>query len=121
MSGPAGFSRQIQAIDDIVSGAPSWDVLNAALFGRDAAPDGFKPEDRVKHFAAVIMRTAEGREFLEWIADLTIRGRPAHSGASIEAAAIAHAKHEARYAVGEAIFRAIAEGEDLLNRKEPTG
>jgi hypothetical protein len=119
MSGPVAFARQVQKLEHLIDSAPSWDALEAGMFGRDAAPDAYKPEDRVKRFVAVMWRTAEGREFLDWIADLTVRGRPAHSGATIEAAAIAHAKHEARYAVGEAIFRAVAEGEELLNRKEP--
>lgn len=116
MSGPAAFGRQVAAVESFLQTAPTWEGLEKALFG-SAVPDAFRPDDRVKQFLAAAFRTAEGRAFLEWLADLTVRSAPEPGGASLEAAAMAHAKHETRWAVGQAVFRALAEGDDLLNHR----
>ncbi len=119
MSGPAAFGRQSAAIEHFLAAPPNWEGLEKALYGEGGAPDPFQPEDRVKQFIAAAYRTAEGREFLDWLADLTVRSAPEPGGLSFEGMAIAHAKHETRWAVGQAVFRALAEGNELINQKEP--
>jgi hypothetical protein len=118
MSGPYAFARQVAAVDQLLQAQPTWEGLGKAMFP-GTPPDAYNPQDDVKKFLAASFRTVQGRAFLEWVADLTVRAAPGHSGETLEAAAIAHAKHEARWAVGQAIFRAAAEGDELLNRKEP--
>lgn len=115
MNAPYPFARQMAAVDELLKAPTTWDGLEQAFF--PARPtDAFNPQDEVKKFLAAAFRTAQGRAFLEWVADLTVRAPPGHSGETLEAAALAHAKHQARYAVGEAILRALAEGDELLNR-----
>ncbi|MCZ8545069.1 hypothetical protein OOJ09_12820 [Mesorhizobium qingshengii] len=61
--------------------------------------------------------TGEGRSIIEWMADLTVRAPFPHVGSMKESAALAAAKHEARTAVGYALLRAIAEGEQLWTQR----
>ncbi|WP_127523661.1 hypothetical protein [Mesorhizobium sp. Z1-4] len=119
MSGPAAFGRQTAAIENFVRQTPDWDGLERALFGSEGAPDPHRPDDRVKKFLAAIWRTPEGREFIEWLADLTVRSAPEPGGLTFEGQHIAHAKHETRWALGQAVFRALAEGDELINQTEP--
>lgn len=100
------------------AGGPGWAGLAQQLGLPPAGPDVFAPEDDLKRQMAAFYRTDLGRKMFEWLGDLTLRGTPGASGNTIESAAIAHAKHEARFAVGLAILKAIADGDQLLNRKE---
>ncbi len=116
MSGPVAFGRQVAAVESFLQAQPDWNGLGNALFG-GPAPDAFRPEDDVKKFLAAAFRTAQGRAFVDWLADLTVRSAPEPGGPSLEAAAMAHAKHETRWALGQAVFRALSEGNDLLNQR----
>lgn len=119
-NGPYPFARQMQAVDALLQATPTWDGLGEALFS--GGKPAYQPGDGAKKFAAAAMRTTEGRAFMEFIADITVRSDPETSGLTIEAAALSHAKREARHAVGRAIFHAAAEGEAMFNqpRSQPT-
>lgn len=119
MSGPAAFGRQAAAVEQFIRQPTNWEGLQKAIFGGGDAPDPFRPDDRVKKFLAAAWRTPEGREFLEWLADLTVRSAPENGGLTFQGLAIAHAKHETRWALGQAVFTALAQGEELINQKEP--
>lgn len=118
--GPFPFARQQMPLDDMLAsaGGLGWAGLAERLGLPSADPDVFAPEDDLKRQMAAFYRTDLGRRMFEWLGDLTLRGAPGASGQTIESAAIAHAKHEARFAVGLAMLKAIEDGDKLLNQKE---
>lgn len=76
---------------------------------------GFEPSDKVKIAAAILWRAGEGREFVEWILDLTMRAPYPVTSQNPHDLQFAAAKHQARAAVGETVLLAIREGERLLD------
>lgn len=117
MSGsPFPFSRPMMAIDQLLAGTPTWDGLSQAMFPAKVA-DNFDPGEHMKIMLFHFYGTAEGRSIIEWMADLTVRAPFPHVGSMKESAALAAAKHEARTAVGYALLRAIAEGEQLWTQR----
>ena len=122
MTGPFPFSRQTMPLDRMIeqAGAPGWKFFED-MFKPAGVSDRFDPGADMKKFLAAFEQTAQGRQFLEWIADLTVRAPFPHVGSSRDAAWIAGAKHEARFGVGSVIFKAVADGRELLSKpKEPT-
>ncbi|TPN57165.1 hypothetical protein [Mesorhizobium sp. B1-1-7] len=117
MSGPFPFARQMMAVDEMVSGAPAWDGLEQAFFSAKVA-DNFDPGADMKQVLYHFYQTAEGRRIIDWIADLTVRAPYPHIGSTNETAALAAKAHEARAAVGYAIGRAIADGEELYKQSK---
>lgn len=121
-TGPFAFAREAMDLDKMLEavGGEGWAGLEDH-FKPGKVADRFEPEDRLKRFIGGLYQTGEGREFFEWLADLTLRAPPGSSGWTLEAAGLAHAKHESRFAVGQSIFLAVSQGRDLIfNRKEPT-
>lgn len=116
MNGPVDFSRQMMAVERLLADPTSWDGLDKA-FAPAKVADNFDPGDDMKMMLAAFAYTAEGRKIIEWLADLTCRAPYPQTGNSIQSAALAAAKHEARAAVGSVIMRAIADGEKLLGQK----
>jgi hypothetical protein len=110
--GPFPFSRQMLAIEDMLASVPTMEGLNQAFFPARTS-DNFDPGDDMKLVMFHFNNTAEGRRIIEWFCDLTVRAPFPHVGSMKESAALAAAKHEARTAVGYAMLRAIAEGEQL--------
>jgi hypothetical protein len=117
VTGPFPFSRQMQALDQLVSAAPSWDTLEQAFFPARMA-DNFDPGDDMKEVLFHFAHTAEGRRIVEWLADLTCRAPYPHVGSTNDSAALAAKAHEARTAVGYALMRAIAEGGEIWKAKK---
>jgi hypothetical protein len=118
VSGPYPFARQMQSIDQLLAAQPDWGMLDK-LMPQTASADGFRPDDTVQRFLGAMAGEPAGRAVLEWIADMTVRAGPGDGGASFEARALAHAAHQARFDVGRAIFRAVADGVELINHREP--
>ncbi len=118
MSEPFPFARQTLDLDTMLAalGGPGWDGLSGQ-FKPAPVHDNFEPEERLKRFMAALWNSTDGRMLFDWLADLTVRAPPPHSGSSFEAAALALAKHEARHAVGQSILRAIADGDTLLKKR----
>ncbi|WP_156932462.1 hypothetical protein [Mesorhizobium sp. LNJC391B00] len=116
MSGPFAFSRPMLAVDQLLSSTPDWSGLSQAMFPAKVA-DNFDPGDDMKLVLYHFYGNAEGRRIIEWLADLTVRAPFPHVGSMKESAALAAAKHEARTAVGYALLRAIAEGEELWKQQ----
>lgn len=117
MSGPVEFARQVQALDQLLNAAPNWDGLEKA-FAPAKTPDHFEPDDFMKQQLAALYNTADGRQIIDWLFDLTLRAPFPHVGSSRDSAWIAGAKHEARVAVGQTVARAIVDGRELFNRKK---
>lgn len=115
-AGPFPFSRQMMAIDQLIGSAPTMEGLEQAFFPAKR-PDNFDPGDDMKLMLFHFYGTAEGKRILDWLADLTVRAPFPHVGSMNESAALAAAKHEARTAVGYALLRAIAEGEQLWTQR----
>ncbi len=116
MSGPFPFSRQMTAIEDMLGAVPTMEGLTQAFFPAKTS-DNFDPGDDMKLVMFAFYGTAEGRRIIEWFCDLTVRAPFPHVGSMKESAALAAAKHEARTAVGYAMLRAIAEGEQLWKQR----
>lgn len=116
--GPANFRREVAALDDMLAqlGGEGWDGLAGKFFPAPVA-QSFDPGERVKRFLAAIVRTPDGREFIQWLSDLTWRAPYPSIGASFEQAAIAAKAHESRAAVGEVVLKAVTEGNVLLNHR----
>lgn len=116
MSGPFNFARPMLAVDQLLKGTPTWEGLGEAFFPAKTA-DNFDPGDDMKMVLYHFYNNEEGRRIIEWLADLTVRAPFPHVGSMTESAALAAAKHEARTAVGYAMLRAIAEGEQLWKQQ----
>jgi len=116
MNGPFPFARQMMAVDQLMQATPDWKGLTQAFFPA-AVADNFDPGDDMKLVLYHFSNNAEGRRIIEWFADLTVRAPFPHVGSMKESAALAAAKHEARTAVGYAMLRAIAEGEQLWKQQ----
>lgn len=116
-NGPVEFMRQVQALDDLLNATPNWKGLEKA-FAPAAVPDQFEPEDFMKQMWAAFYNTADGRQMIDWLFDLTLRAPYPHVGSARDAAWLAAGKHEARVAVGQAVARAIVDGRELFNRKK---
>lgn len=121
MSGPHPFRREMADLDTMMAsiGGEGWDGLEQR-FAPAPVPDRFDPGEEIKKFWAAAWGTAQGRAAIQWLADITLRAPYPHGGATLEAAALASAKHEARAAVGEVLLLAMIEGEQLLNPRSPT-
>lgn len=117
-TGPVEFARQVQSVEAFLRSAPSWGDLEKAM-APAPLPDDFDPGDFMKQQLAALYATGDGRKIIDWLFDLTLRAPFPHVGSTRDSACIAAAKHEARVAVGQAIARAIVDGEKIFNRKEP--
>lgn len=117
-TGPFAFQRQLQSLDKMLADAPSWDMLEKQFKPADTGP--LEPEAELKKWAAAFAQTPMGRQFFEYVADITFRAPYPHVGSSRDSAWLAAGKHEARAAVGLVLMRVIADGTALLSApKEP--
>ncbi len=116
MSGPVDFARQVNAIEHMLAAAPSWAGLENA-FAPAKVADNFDPGDDTKQVIAALYNTSQGRLIIEWLFDLTVRAPFPHVGNTLQSASIAAAKHEARVAVGQALSRAIVDGNEIFTLK----
>lgn len=117
-TGPTPMARQMMPADHIVNSSPNWEGL-LRQFQPAPAPDPFDPGDDMKVVLYHFYRTAQGRQIIDWLFDLTARAEFPHVGSTRESAAIAAAKHEARTAVGYSFARAIADGEEIWRKRSP--
>lgn len=117
-SGPVAFQRRMAAVEQLLAAPPTWEGLEKA-FAPASVPDRFRPDEPVSKLLAALWQTADGRRLLDWIFALTIDAPYPHIGATRDAAALAAKAHEARAAVGLVVLKAIEEGTELLNQKEP--
>lgn len=118
MSGPQNVNPRgiVNPIDDMfTAGGQGWDALEKMMKPALMA-DQWRPQDDLLKQIAALSMTEFGRELFSWLFDLTNRAPYPQTGDSIESAALAAAKHEARAAVGEVILNAIVEGRKLLNQ-----
>lgn len=115
-TGPYPFSRRMMAVDDLLQAPTDWNGLAQAFYPAKV-PDHFDPGDDMKVVLFHFNNTAEGKRIIEWFVDLTVRAPFPHVGSMKESAALAAAKHEARTAVGYAMLRAIAEGEQIWSQR----
>lgn len=109
--------REAWPIEDLLKGTDDLLDLDAMTeqIGKLSGSD-YKPSDAVaKVFYAIFMGQ---REAMEWLLDLTLRAPYPHVSGSIEQAAIAAAKHQARAGIGEVIVAAIAEGKRLQDHDQ---
>lgn len=116
MSGPVEFARQLQTVEALLKATPDWGGLEQG-FAPAAVSDNFDPGDDMKQVLSAFYNTDQGRKIIEWLFDLTLRAPFPHVGTTLEAAGIAAAKHEARVAVGQALARAIVDGNSIFTSK----
>ena len=119
MSGPHPFRRELADLDTMLSaiGGAGWEGLEQK-FAPAKVADTFEPEERIKRFLGAAYMTVEGREFIQWLADLTFRAPYPHVAGNFEAAALAAKAHEARAAVAESVLLALAQGYALITGQQ---
>jgi hypothetical protein len=106
--------RVTLSLDELMraSGEIGWDGLENR-FSPAKVSDRFRPQERIMRFAAALGMHPEGREFLDWIFDMTCRAPYPITTGDMQELAFAAAKHQARAAVGNVIALAVAEGRRL--------
>lgn len=116
MSGPFAFPTDRMNLDQMLEsiGGKGWAGLERQ-FSPAKVTDHFEPEKRLKMTMAALARTQEGRQLFDWIYQLTVFAPYPHVGSTRDSAWLAAKAHEARAAVGLSIYRAIQDGEKLLN------
>lgn len=121
MSGPYPFAREVQQLNDMLAsvGGPGWAGLEQ-MFKPARVADRFDPGDDMKMVLAAFYRTAQGRQIIDWLLDLTVRAPFPHVGGSRDSAWLAAGKHEARTAVGYVLLQAIADGNELFEKRNQT-
>jgi hypothetical protein len=102
---------------DMVTGRDFSDQ-KAAFHPAATHPGNFEPSEQVMMAAAILWRAGEGREFVEWILDLTMRAPYPVTSQEPHDLQFAAAKHQARAAVGETVLLAIRKGEQLLDQNK---
>lgn len=111
---PRNLVRDLDVM--LTAGGQGWDGLEK-MFEPALMHDRYRPQDELLKQIAALSQTEFGRELFAWLFDLTNRAPYPSTGGTIENAALAAAKHEARAAVGEVILNAIVEGRKLLDSK----
>lgn len=96
-------------------GSNGWNFF-ADQFGPAVVSQSFDPGADFKKNLAAFARTGLGREIIDWLLDLTCRAPYPVTSQDMQDLAFAAAKHQARAAVGETIVKAIADGNDILDR-----
>jgi len=102
---------------DLVTGREFSDQ-KAAFHPAATHPGNFEPSDKMMMAAAILWRAGEGREFVEWILDLTMRAPYPVTSQDPHDLQFAAAKHQARAAVGETVLLAIRKGEEMLDQQK---
>lgn len=90
------------------------DAIEAALkglFPDDQVRGAFAPADQLAEFIYGLAQTAQGRAFLDWILDCTLRAPYTVTGATIEQTALNAARREGINIPAEMILAAINRGE----------
>ncbi len=112
--------RQAQTLDELLAqGGEGWDFFRD-LLPPQAQPDPCRPADRVAVFLAALVQTADGRELIEWLMDITLRMPLRVTGSTIEQTALHAAARQGINGVGEAVLAAIAYGQARLDAEKRT-
>lgn len=120
MSGPANPSpRELAAgtFEELERqfGTKGWDFFREQ-FAPALVSQSFDPGEDFKKNLAAFARTDLGRRIVDWLLELSCRAPYPVTSQDMQDLAFAAAKHQARAAVGETIIKAIADGNQLLNR-----
>ena len=118
MNNPVFGSRQQQPIDQIferLRGSVSTNVEDLLA--------GLNPETQISSPPIVakvlfgLSQTREGKEVLEFLADLTVRRVEGRFSSSIEEAALSHARKQERDFIMLQIAKAIEDGKKLVTQE----
>jgi hypothetical protein len=109
-------ARTAKPLDLLEQGAAGggWDGLDA-LFLPQEMKAAFQPKDTVAKYLFGLSHTAQGREIIEWLMDITVRQPVRITGSTIEETALRAATLQGIHGVGESILKAIAAGEKLVH------
>ncbi|WP_062222214.1 hypothetical protein [Aureimonas sp. D3] len=109
--------RDAQPLSSL-GGGGGWDELEAMFAPREGKPVQGQPGDETALFLAALAREARGREFVEWLMDITFRQPFRATGRTMEETALLAATRQGIEGVGEVILNALAHGEALLQQRE---
>ena len=111
-------SRNALPLDLLEQGVAGqgWDEFEKKLLLPKEHVDRFEPNERVAKILYAISRSADGRELVEWLMDVTLRQSVRITGDTIEQTALRAAQLQGIHGVGEVILQAMAKGEKLLNQ-----
>lgn len=107
---------------DLMRGNVQEDMLTEALnglFPGDQLQALLNPVNELDQFIYNLSRTAQGREFFEWIFDMSLRAPYQVAGATIEQTALNAARREGLNIPAEMILAAISRGEQSVAARSP--
>lgn len=117
--GPAIFSEPTdinaefqKAMDEHSAG---WDFFKNQFLPAVTA-ETFRPDDKLLIEISQLAETDLGRRLFAWLHELTDRAPYPAIGGSLEAAALAAAKHQGRAGVGLVLEKAVRTGRELRER-----
>ena len=117
MSGPVIPRNIAQEVNKSLADGNGWEFFKQQFLPAVVA-DTFRPDDQLLVDIAHFSTTSFGAKFLEWLHDLTDRAPYPIDGATIEAAALAAARHQGRAGVGHVLTKAVTEGRRLQNQNK---
>lgn len=117
MSEPFFGPRQAQSLTDILAlvGDTGWDVLEQSGVSPGMQPNEL--DERTKAIAPLLYRLVRedaGREFFEWLCDLTVRRPNYVPGQTIEQAALYAAMRHGQDGVLHTILKAVHLGQTMV-------
>lgn len=116
---PVFGQRQAQPFDDLLARSETIDL---DLLEKILDPSGKQDLDKkladIAPIALAIAMSADGRAFLEWLCDVTIRRPVFTAGMNIEQAALYAASREGQNVAVHLILKAIKRGEALVEEAQ---
>ncbi len=108
--------RQAQPLDLLQAAAmgDGWEGLEAFFLPRGGRQE-FEPDDELAVFVHGLSKTVSGREFIEYLMDITLRLPLRITGSSIEQTALQAATRQGINGVGEVILALLVKGERIAN------
>lgn len=121
MTGPAAHIARnvLDEVQSAIDDDSGWAWFKNQ-FMPTAVADTFRPDDDLLMKIAYLADSADGRRIFAWLHDLTDRAPYPMVCDSIEATALAAARHQGRAGVGHVLAKAVAEGQRLIQTRKDT-
>jgi len=106
-------AKPLDLLEQGIAGG-GWDALEQLMLPQEMKA-AYQPSDTVAKYLYGLSQTAQGREIVEWLMDITVRQPVRITGSTIEETALRAATLQGIHGVGETILKAIAAGEKLVH------
>lgn len=116
-----GTRREAMPLDLMRSNVQEGLLTDAlgGIFPADQVQKLFKPPNALDEFIYALSRTAQGREFIEWILDGTLRAPYQPMGKDLQETALNAAMRQGLNIPAEMILAAISRGEQAIAARSP--